>query len=156
MVLLQGISEETCDRKLMHLFPEQVVNKRLSQLQEVNRLPRFIAESAIKRLCGDNPTPDDLAALARFVKRYYPEPREKDRVLHEILSRGQYTLLDEFKVYVEIKKGLHRADIPSLEIHDARITEAILERHRSLLEAGMWGVSTLKYSPEQDGNNARE
>jgi ATP-dependent Lon protease len=155
-VLLPGISEEAYDRKLMHLFPEQVINKRLSQLQEASRLPRFIAESAIKRLCGDNPTPDDIAALARFVKRYYPEPREKDRVLHEVLSRGQYTLLDEFKVYVDIKKGLHRADIPSLGIHDARITEATLERHLSLLEAGMWGVSTLRYSPEQNGNNAKE
>ena len=132
----------------MHLFLEQVINKRLSQRQEVSRLPRFIAESAIKRLCGNDPAPGDLAALARFVKRYYPEPKEKDKVLHEIISRGQYTLLDEFKVYVDIKKGLHRADIPCLGIHDARITEAILELHKSLLEAGMWGVSTLKYAPE--------
>jgi len=142
------MSQESVDSKLKRLFADQVVNKRLSQRQEVSRLPRFIAESAIKRLCGDNPTPNDFTALEKFVKRYYPEPREKDRVLHDILRKGQYTLLDEFKVRVDIKRGFPKADIPSLEIHDARITNAILERYRPLLEAGMWGISTLKYSLE--------
>jgi ATP-dependent Lon protease len=133
------------DTKLRDVFPEETVNKRLSLTQEVSRLPRFIGEYAIKQICGDNPDPSALATLARFVKMYYPEPKEKDRVLHEIMTRGEYTLLDEFKVRVDVKRQLHLVEIPSLRIHDAMIMPSILEAHRPLLEAGMWGTATLKY-----------
>jgi ATP-dependent Lon protease len=141
-------SSEDLNSKLKHLFPNEVVNKRLSQLHEVSRLPRFIAEYAIKALCGDNPSSTDLTKLSEFVKKYYPEPKEKDRVLHELMSKGEYTLLDEFKVAVDIKKGIHKVEIPCLRIYDARIMQSILEKHKPLLEAGMWGIGTIKYVPE--------
>jgi ATP-dependent Lon protease len=140
-------SSEDLNSKLKHFFPDEVVNKKLSQLHEVSRLPRFIAEYAIKELCGENPTPNDLSKLAEFVKRHYPEPKEKDRILHELMSKGEYTLLDEFKVSVDIKKRIHKVNIPCLRIHDARIMQSILEKHKPLLEAGMWGIGTIKYVP---------
>ena len=145
-----GNSQEHVNSKLRRLFPDHVVNKKLYQLREVSRLPRFIAESAIKRFCGDDAKPQDLAELATFVNRYYPEAKMKDRVLHELFSRGHYTLLDEFKVRVDIKKGIYRVEVPCLGIYDARIRATLLEKHRALLEAGIWGVSTLNYSPEFD------
>jgi ATP-dependent Lon protease len=130
---------------LKDIFPDETVNKRLSLTQEVSRLPRFIGEYAIKQICGDKPDPSALATLAKFVKKYYPEPKEKDRVLHEIMTKGEYILLDEFKVRVDLKQQRHLVEIPSLRIHDAMILQSILEAFRPLLEAGMWGTATLKY-----------
>lgn len=121
------------------------MNKRLSQTQEVSRLPRFIGEYAIKQICGDNPNPAALSTLAKFVKTYYPEPREKDRVLHDIMTRGEYVLLDEFKVRVDVKQQRHLVEIPSLRIYDAMIMPSVLEANRPLLEAGMWGTATLRH-----------
>jgi len=137
---------KTLDAKLREVFPNEVVNKRLSLVQEVARLPRFISEYAIKGICGDEYDP---AALAKFVKRFYPEPKERDRVLNELMTRGEYTLLDEFKVSVDPKGGLRRVEIPSLRIHDAMIMPSILEEHKALLEAGMWGTATLRYRPSK-------
>jgi len=136
------------DAKLREIFPNEIVNKRLSLTQEVSRLPRFIGEFAIKQICGDNPDPSALATLAKFVKKYYPEPKEKDRVLHEVMTKGEYTLLDEFKVRVDIKQQRHLVEIPSLRIYDAMIMQSILETNRPLLEAGMWGTATLQYEPK--------
>jgi ATP-dependent Lon protease len=146
----------TLDAKLREVFPDEVVNKRLSLVQEVARLPRFISEYAIKDLCGDKPDPSALALLAKFVKRFYPEPKERDRVLNELMTRGEYTLLDEFKVTVDPKKGLRRVEIPSLRIHDAMIMPSILEEYKPLLEAGMWGTATLRYQPPKFGEEEQE
>ncbi|MEM3539113.1 MAG: BREX system Lon protease-like protein BrxL [Nitrososphaerales archaeon] len=140
--------QEDLDNKLKRLFPNEVVNKKLSQLQEVSRLPRFIAEYAIKEFCGDSPTQSDLSKLSKFVKIYYPEPKEKDRVLHDLMVKGEYTLLDEFKVSVDPKRGIRKVEIPCLRVYDAMIMQSILDKHKPLLEAGMWGISTLKYAPE--------
>jgi ATP-dependent Lon protease len=140
--------QEHLDSKLRRSFPDQIVNKKLYELREVSRLPRFIAESAIKRFCGDNVKPKDLAEMAKFVNRYYPEAKMKDRVLHELFTKGQYTLLDELKVRVDIKNGIHKVEVPCLGIYNARVRASLLEKHKDLLEAGIWGVSTLNYSPE--------
>ena len=44
MVLQEDINE-----KLMRASPNEIINKRLSALQEVSRLPRFISGYAIKK-----------------------------------------------------------------------------------------------------------
>lgn len=139
--------QEEVSEKLMRAFPNEIISKRLSALQEVSRLPRFISEYAIKEISGENPTSNDLAKLSDFVKEYYPEPKERDRILHELMTKSEYTLLDSFKTSVDIKRGMHKVEIPCLRIHDARIMHSILENHKELLEAGMWGIATLKYAP---------
>jgi len=88
-----------------------------------------------------------LAKLSNFVKEYYPEPKQKDKILHELMTKSEYTLLDSFKTSVDIKRGMHKVEIPCLKIHDARIIQSILENHKELLEAGMWGIATIKYAP---------
>lgn len=87
--------QEDVNEKLMRAFPNEIINKRLSALQEVSRLPRFISEYAIKEISGENPTSNDLAKLSDFVKEYYPEPKGRDRILHELMTKSEYTLLME-------------------------------------------------------------
>ena len=63
------------------------------------------------------------------------------------MTKSEYTLLDSFKTSADIKREIHKVEIPCLRIHDARIMHSILENHKELLEAGMWGIATLKYAP---------
>ncbi|RSN72766.1 BREX system Lon protease-like protein BrxL [Candidatus Methanodesulfokora washburnensis] len=135
------------DQKLLSTFPEEVVNKRLSRMDQVSRLPRFISEYVIKSLVGDNPKPEDIVKLSDFISRYYPEPKERDRVLNDLISRGEYKLIDEFKVTVDPKRAKRKAEIPSLRVYDAKILPSVLEEHKDMLGTGMWGIATLIYEP---------
>lgn len=136
------------DEKLRRNFPDETVNKRLARVQQLDRLPKFISEYAVKELVGENEDPTAMTVLSNFVKQLYPEPKEKNRVLNEIMEKGSYTLLDEFRVTVDIKAGSKKVEIPSLGIKDAMIQPSVLEAHQSLLEAGMWGTAKLSYRPK--------
>ena len=96
----------------------------------------------------DNPTKEELAKLSAFVRTHYPEPKDKDKILHDLMTSGQYNLIDEYKVEVNIKEGLHKTIIPCINVRDARIMDSILEKHPNLLRSGLWGMGILKYMPE--------
>ena len=105
---------ELLDDKLRRVFVKEVVNKRLSRCQQLDRLPKFISEYALKELVGENEDSCSSTTLANFIRQYYPEPKDKDRVLYEITTKNEYTLFDEFKVRVDAKDATTRVEIPSL------------------------------------------
>jgi ATP-dependent Lon protease len=135
------------DQKIKRVFPDETVNKRLARIQVLSRLPKFISEYAVKELVDEREDPSAMATLGNFVKQFYPEPKERNRVLYEIKEHGSYTLLDEFKVTVDLKAEATKVEIPSLGIRDAMIVPSVLTEHKNLLESGMWGTAKLSYRP---------
>lgn len=133
------------DNKLRQVFANEVVNKRLSRVQQLDRVPRFISEYAVKELMGDGEDTSAVNRLTDFVRQYYPEPKDKDRVLYEITTKNEYTLFDEFKVRVDARDGSTKVEIPSLGIRDAMIMPNVLMANKDLLETGMWGTAKLRY-----------
>ena len=139
------------DSKARSAFGSYVVRKELLHAHEISRLPRFISEYLVAKFypSGD-PTSDDIQKLQNFVTIHFPELRDKDKILHDIMTQGAYTLMDEFKVETDIKGARYRLSIPCLGIRDATVLPTILEESSDLLRSGMWGVATLKYLPEGD------
>jgi len=138
------------DSKAKDAFGPYVVRKELVHSHEISRLPRFISEYLIAKFySGTEPSPDDVKKLRDFVAIHFPELRDRDKILHDILTKGSYTLMDEFKVETDIKGAKYRLLIPSLNIRDAKIVPTILDESTDLLRSGMWGVATLKYVPEE-------
>jgi len=140
------------DIKLRQIFANEVVNKRLSRVQQLDRVPRFISEYAVKELVGDSEDPSAMNSLTNFVRQYYPEPKDKDRILYEITTKNEYTLFDEFKVRVDAKDGSTRVEIPSLGVRDAMIMPNVLMTNKDLLETGMWGTAKLRYQRDMLGD----
>jgi ATP-dependent Lon protease len=139
------------DSKAKDAFGSYVVRKDLVRSHEINRLPRFISEYLVAKFYSSGePTQEDVRKLQDFVTIHFPELRDKDKILHDIMTQGSYTLMDEFKVETDIKGGKHRLFIPCLNIRDARILPTILDENTDLLRSGMWGVATLKYVPEEE------
>ncbi len=143
------LSSEVSDlsKKLLKAFPGLIVNKRLSSYQEVSRLPRFISEYLVSKFCGLDYNEAGFKKLLEFVRQYYPDPSEKNRHLHNLMTTGKLTIIDEIKVEIDIKRGIHKVVIPSLGIVDAAITPPLLKKHENLLTTGMWGVAKLQYEP---------
>ncbi|MGC8832358.1 MAG: BREX system Lon protease-like protein BrxL [Thermoproteota archaeon] len=133
--------------KLKYVFGDVVVRKDLVLYQEVARLPRFISEYLVSSLGKERPERGDLARVADLVSRCYPEPRDRDKVLHDLMKVGEYNVIDEVKVFTDISSGTHRALLWNLGVECA-ITDELLEKYENLLRQGLWGLVRLQYVPQ--------
>lgn len=136
----------TLDEKVLKVFGDVATDKKLAKLETVARLPRFIAEYLISRYYRSDPV-NWFSRLAKVVEEYYPDPRDKDKVLSKAMREGRITLIDEYKVDVDLKKNMYFLHIPNLQIYDALVSESIVARYERIL-SGLWGIGVLEYRPE--------
>jgi len=144
-----GSISDLLDVKLRRAFDSYLVRKELVHEHEMARLPRFISEYLIAKFYLEGePTQEEIRKLQNFIAIHFPELRDKDKILHDIMTQGIYTLMDEFKVETDIKGAKHRLLIPCLNVRDAKVLPTILDENSDLLRSGMWGVATLRYVPQ--------
>jgi len=134
------------DEKVLRVFGDVAVDKSLAKLEVVSRLPRFIAEYLISKYYRSDPA-NWINKLAKIVEEYYPDPRDRDRVLSKAKREGKITLIDEYKVAVDLKENMYFLHIPNLQIYDALVSESIVARYERIL-SGLWGIGVLEYRPE--------
>jgi ATP-dependent Lon protease len=139
--------------KLKYVFGDVVVRKDIVLYQEVARLPRFISEYLISSLGKERPSREDLEMIGRTVSECYPEPKDRDKVLHDLMKAGEYKVIDEVKVYTDISSGTHRAFLWNLGLECA-ITDELLEKYENLLRQGLWGLVRLQYMSGSEGGYA--
>lgn len=137
---------DTFDAKVLRVFSDVAVDKSLARLEVVSRLPRFIAEYLISKYYRSDPV-NWVSKLARVVEEYYPDPKDKDKVLSRAKREGRVTLIDEYKVTVDLKENMYFLHIPNLQIYDALVSESVVERYERIL-SGLWGIGVLEYRPE--------
>jgi len=130
--------------KLRYVFGDVVVRKDVVLYQEVARLPRFISEYLISSLGKEKPDREDLEKISRVISECYPEPRDRDKVLHDLMKTGEYKVIDEVKVFTDISSGTHRAFLWNLGL-ECSITDELLEKYENLLRQGLWGLAKLQY-----------
>ena len=139
---------ERPEHKVLRVFGDVAVDKGLALRREVSRLPRFISEYLVSRYCSRYPSVEEaFTKLAEVVAEYFPEPKDKERVLHRLLQQGFVRLIDEFRVTVDLRRNTYRLQIPCLQIYDALIDEGLVRRFERLL-SGMWGLGLLEHHPE--------
>jgi len=136
--------------KLRYVFGDVVVRKNVVLYQEVARLPRFISEYLISSLSKEKPNKEDLEKISKIVLQSYPEPRDRDKVLHDLMKNGEYKVIDEVKVFTDVSLGTHRAYLWNLGLECA-ITDELLEKYENLLRQGLWGLAELQYTSNIEG-----
>src|SRR5213594_2515350 len=92
------------EEKLRRTYPGVLVNKSYSSRQELRRLPRLVSEWVIDRFSRQGITEDSITRMDEFVRRHYPEPRERQRVLSEIMEKGNFLLIDTYRVETDLKR----------------------------------------------------
>ena len=130
--------------KLRYVFGDVVVRKDIVLYQEVARLPRFISEYLISSLGKERPEREDLDIISKAVSEWYPEPKDRDKVLHDLMKRGEHKVIDEVKVFTDISTGTHKAFLWNLGL-ECSITDELLEKYENLLRQGLWGLARLQY-----------
>ena len=132
--------------RFAEVFKGLVVDKTLVHNQYISKLPRYVSEYLVSKLCRKN----DCRKLVDFIRKYYPDPADRDKYLHELMVKGKIKIIDELKVTVDVRKGILKAIIPSLGLKDAGIYDSIVAEHENLLRTGMWGIIELSYKPDNE------
>ena len=144
-------SQEELNAKLRYYFEGYVVNKGLSNRQDIKRVPKFVAEHLLTKICEEyeENTPEfneKLMKVIEIVNTLYPEPKDKDQILDKIIIKKlPQKIIDEIKVEVDEKHEIRKAVIPSLNLRNVMISDEVVEKNEQLLSTGIWGLATLRY-----------
>ncbi|MFQ6119204.1 MAG: anti-phage BREX system Lon protease BrxL, partial [Methanosarcinales archaeon] len=120
------------EEKFKNIYPTVAIDKSLGLQQEVKRLPRYVSEWIVAKFCEDEVTEECLNKISLLVSKYLPEKREREKIKHELIESGGYTLIDEFRARTDVDKGVNYLEIPSLDVRNARVKESILKKHEML------------------------
>jgi len=131
------------DGKIVEVFGDAAVEKSLARLEVVSRLPRFIAEYLVSRYYRKGG--DWVSLVTQVVHEYYPDPKDKELVLDKLLREGRVKLIDEYRVSVDLKRGVYVLHIPNLQVYNALADPSIVEKYERIL-SGLWGVGVLEHA----------
>jgi len=142
-------SQEELNAKLRYHFEGYVVNKGLSNRQDIKRVPKFVAEHLLTKISEESDPVvfnEKLMKVIEIVNTLYPEPKDKDRILDKIIIKKlPHKIIDEIKVEVDEKHEIRKAVIPSLNLRNVMISDEVVEKNEQLLSTGIWGLAGLRY-----------
>jgi ATP-dependent Lon protease len=144
---------DSWSEKLERVYPGAVVNKSIAQHLEATKLPRFVAEYLIAMFCRDDDVEEGIRQINEQLRLHMPERKQKNLVKDRLSQRGEYKLIDRFKVEVSLARTesqTHKVNIPSLGIRDAYVYRDILDAHPRLLTDGVWGRGRLIYTENKE------
>ena len=138
------------ETKLAMAFePDVLVEKGLHLNLAAYKIPRYIEEYLVLRECEDLPPSECSKRITGLLSQFRPDPEEKDVILTNLMYQGEITIMDIFKVVTDIRRQVHRLEVPSLNIRKAMIKPEILMQHENLLRNGVWGIGQLVYDPDR-------
>ncbi len=138
------------ETKLAMAFePDVLVEKGLHLNLAAYKIPRYIEEYLVLRECEDISPTECSKRITGLLSQFRPDPEEKDVILTNLMYQGEITIMDIFKVVTDIRRQVHRLEIPSLNIRKAMIKPEVLMQHENLLRNGVWGIGQLVYDPDR-------
>lgn len=153
------VNQDELNAKLQYYFPEFVVNKGLSNRQDIKRIPKFVSEHLLTKISNEEDPEkfnEKLMEMIELINTLYPEPKDKDKILDKIIIRRKpHKIIDEIKVEVDEKREIRKAIIPSLNLRNVAILDSVVEANDQLLSTGIWGMASLKYADpitDSEGN----
>jgi ATP-dependent Lon protease len=139
------------NNKIKKYFGDYAVDKRLAFELDLVKLPRYVAEYLISEFQQEGLGWEEK--LRKFVREHYYEPEEKELVKHKLVTENIVKLIDELRVYVDVSREKHIGLIHSLDIV-AEVPVDIVEKNKTTLTTGMWGLITLGKNPVSEDLNA--
>jgi len=140
------------EQKALDTLAEVVINKSLIYQAGFGSraIPTYVGEWIISRYLEDGELSETTRTrIAQFISRYLPAKSQKNQVKDALLRQEAVNLLDDYNVGVNLKTGQRTLRIPFLDINDALVSPAIVEKNELLLTDGMWGVGELFYIPPE-------
>src|SRR5690606_37785338 len=128
-------------------FAEVAINKGLTRRLKLEEqgVPTFVAEWLVARELRRTPeaTPSALdTAVRTFVAEHLPRKEHKEVLRNRLFNGEILSILDNFRVSVDLRKQRRRVEIPSLD-ERGEVAADVLHQHEGLLAGGLWGAGQL-------------
>jgi ATP-dependent Lon protease len=151
----------TLDEKIRTVFGEFAVDKglirRLGVSGDDRHVPSYVMDWIVTHTSRGGATTSTLhRAVQEFIQKHLPAKGDKERVKFKLSQGETLTLLDAISVQVKLGKEVSFfATIPCLDETKARIDEALISRHETLLQGSTWGAVKIRYDNTDDEGGIR-
>lgn len=139
-------------KKLRTYYAPVAVNKRLVNQEAPRSVPAYVGEWLVRRFFTGAPLDEARERMVSFVGKHLPLPGQREEVKALLRRMGQCTLIDEFKVFTDLRANRYVLTIPCLDIGDAYVDDDLVDQHERLLSGGVWGAGQLLYEPEGESD----
>ncbi|HEX2863646.1 MAG TPA: BREX system Lon protease-like protein BrxL [Deinococcales bacterium] len=134
----------TLDDKLRGAFPGRVLNKRLTQAQLFNKVPRYVTEYLLARYAPDGNEAGVQKVKTLLTERFPGEDRAEE-VKDRLLKDGRYIIVDQLKVRADLSAGDWHGEVTSFGSQRLEVDRNLSDKHPGVL-AGLWGTVALAYN----------
>ena len=140
---------DALDRLAAEAFEGYLVRKDLAQqFRGQYPVPTYVGEFLLGRYCATTDE-DEIAAGLEMVQRSMQDrtvrPAEIELFKHRAREKGRVKVIDLIRGRLNSKTDLYEAELPSLQLNDITISDALVEEHQRMLTGGFYAEVTLEY-----------
>jgi len=145
------MSDNKLDNLIAHCFPDVAVDKGISRSITASQraIPAFVRDWLVSRYTNGQRV--DHERIRDFLSHHLPDKQQREVLRNHLLNGQELVLLDGYEVTVDLNRGERLLKIPSLDIFNARIKPALVERYPLLLSGPVWGAGRLEYRYMDNG-----
>lgn len=141
------------DKKLLDLFKGYVVRKDVVRnVKGGANVPVFVLEYLLANACStddEEKIRQGVENVKKVLHDHYVNPEEANLVQVKIREQGTYKVIDKISVRLDPSKDKYWAELSSLTIKDANISEELLSQHEKMMIGGIWAIIDVDYDSTQ-------
>jgi uncharacterized protein (TIGR02653 family) len=142
-------SLDELDRLAADVFEGYLVRKDLAQqFRGQYPVPTYVGEFLLGRYCATT-DPDEiqegLAIVERSMKERTVRAGEEELFKSRAREKGKIKIIDLLRGRLDAKADAYKAELPSLQLSDIHISDALVNEHDRMLTGGFYAEVTLEY-----------
>lgn len=149
---MEAFNREIIKDKLRQSFDGKIVRKDLTKkIKEGANVPVYVLEFLLGQYCSS----DDEMSIEQGIQNVkkiladnFVRPDEAQKILSNLRSKGNYTVIDKVTVSLNIRKDQHEAEFSNLGLSGIPLDDSYPEKYDRLLCGGIWCIIQLEYTSE--------
>lgn len=140
---------DALDQLAAEVFEGYLVRKDLAQqFRGQYPVPTYVGEFLLGRYCATT-DPDEitegLAVVERSMKERTVRAGEEELFKSRAREKGKVKIIDLLRARLDAKSDAYKAELPSLQLSDIHIADALVNEHDRMLTGGFYAEVTLEY-----------
>ncbi|MBJ7470368.1 MAG: BREX system Lon protease-like protein BrxL [Solirubrobacteraceae bacterium] len=137
------------DRLAADVFEGYLVRKDLAQqFRGQYPVPTYVGEFLLGRYCATTDSEEiaeGLAVVERSMKERTVRAGEEELFKSRAREKGKVKIIDLLRGRLDAKSDAYKAELPSLQLSDIHIADALVNEHDRMLTGGFYAEVTLEY-----------